>query len=384
MRKHTNFTVIGAGNGGKAMAAHLSIMGAKVTLYNRTWMHISAIKERGGIAITSDSGEVHGFGELANITSNIEEAVHNSSVIMVVVPAFAHKDVAICMSPYLRDGQIVILNPGRTFGAIEFKQMLEKTGCPADVIVAETQTFIYASRSDGPAQARIHRIKEGVPLAALPSSNTKFVLDALHPYYPQFIDGRTVLHTGLNNIGAIFHPAITMHNAGRIEDTGGEFQFYLDGVTPTVARIMEAMDRERIAIANAINVDVYTAQEWLKMAYDASGNDLYEAIHNQQGYRGIKAPATINHRYINEDIPMSLVPMASLGMNLDINVRAMLSVIRLACIAREKDYWKTGRTLKNLGIANYDLRQLMSNVKGHRENLPLDDSLVTPTYIGPN
>jgi opine dehydrogenase len=288
------------------------------------------------------------------------------------------------MSPYLRDGQIVVLNPGRTFGAIEFRQTLDKTNCPADVIVAETQTFIYASRSDGPAQARIHRIKEGVPLAALPSSNTKIVLDALHPYYPQFIDGRTVLHTGLNNIGAIFHPAITMHNAGRIEDTGGEFQFYLDGVTPTVARIMEAMDRERVAIANAINVDVYTACEWLKMAYDANGSDLHEAIHNQQGYRGIKAPATINHRYINEDIPMSLVPMASLGMELGINVRAMLSVIRLACIARQKDYWKTGRTVKNMGLAHYDLKKLMASATGHREKIGKDEINVTSSYIGSN
>ncbi len=384
MRKHTNITVIGAGNGGKAMASHLAMMGARVTLYNRTWMHIEAIKERGGISVTSDNGEVQGFGELANITSNIEEAIRGSSLIMVVVPAFAHKEVARCLSPHLVDGQIVVLNPGRTFGAIEFKQVLIECNCPADVIIAETQTFIYASRSDGPAQARIHRVKEGVPLAALPSSNTHIVLEALRPYYPQFIDGRTVLHTGLNNIGAIFHPAITMHNAGRIEDTGGEFQFYLDGVTPTVARIMEAMDRERVAIANAIHVDVYTACEWLKMAYDARGKDLYEAIHNQQGYRGIKAPATINHRYINEDIPMSLVPMASLGLTLGINVRAMLSVIRLACIARQKDYWRIGRTVKNLGLGHYDLRQLMANATGHREHASMEDGVSRPGYIGSN
>ena len=29
-----------------------------------------------------------------------------------------------------------------------------------------------------------------------------------------------------------FHPALTILNAGRIECIGGEFQFYLDGVTP--------------------------------------------------------------------------------------------------------------------------------------------------------
>jgi len=362
MKKHNKITVIGAGNGGKALAGHLALMGAKVTLFNRTWKHIDAIKERGGISVVSDNREVQGFGQLVNITSNLEEAIKASSLIMVVVPAFAHKDVATKMAPFLQDEQIVVLNPGRTFGAIEFRQVLNKNGCQAKIILAESQTFIYASRSDGPSQARIHRIKDGVPLAALPSYNTQYVLEALRPYYPQFINGRTVLHTSLNNIGAIFHPAIMIHNAGRIEATGGEFQFYLDGVTPTVAKIMEEIDRERVSVAENLGVDVYTAREWLKFAYDADGANLYEAIHNQQGYRGIKAPATINHRYINEDIPMSLVPIASLGNHLGINVQAMESVIRLACIARDTDYWENGRTIESLGLEKIDLRELISRL----------------------
>ena len=104
----------------------------------------------------------------------------------------------------------------------------------ANVVVAEAQTFLYASRSDGPAQAFIHRIKDAVPLAALPTSDTQQVLDVLRPYFPQFIDGKTILHTGLNNIGAVFHPAIALHNLGWIEATGGNFQFYIDGVTPSI------------------------------------------------------------------------------------------------------------------------------------------------------
>jgi len=364
MKINKRITVIGAGHGGKAMAAHLALMGAKVTLFNRTWLHIEAIQQRGGISLDSDAGGVHGFGELVQVTSDIKTAVEASRLIMVVVPAFAHSGIARKIAPYLSDGQIVVLNPGRTFGVLEFRQVLVKHGCRAKVILAEAQTFIYASRSDGPAQARIHRIKEGVPLAALPSTDTAAVLAALQPYYPQFIDGRTFLHTSMNNIGAVFHPTITMHNAGWIEASGGEFQFYIDGVTPTVARLMEAIDRERVRVAEALGVEVYTAKQWLEMAYDARGEDLHEAIHNQLGYRGIKAPSTINHRYINEDIPMSLVPMASLGRKLGINVRGMESVIRLACIARQMDYWECGRTMDKLGILDVPPEELMRIAKG--------------------
>ena len=114
-------------------------------------------------------------------------------------------------------------------------------------------------------------------------------------------------------MGAIFHPALTLLNAGRIESTRGDFQFYIDGVTPSVARVLEVLDRERVTVASSLGIRAHTAMEWLKMAYDATGSDLHETIHNQPGYYGIKAPATLNHRYITEDIPMSLVPIAALG-----------------------------------------------------------------------
>jgi opine dehydrogenase len=364
MRREKEITVIGAGHGGKAMAAHLALMGAKVTLYNRTWENITAIHERDGISLTSAEENLQGFGQLASATSNLEEGVNASKLIMIVVPAFAHADLAQKMAPFLQDGHIIVLNPGRTLGAYEFRKVLHENGCEASVIVAETQTFIYASRSDGPAQARIFRTKDAVPLAALPSSDTSQVLDILNPYYPQFIDGKTILHTGMNNIGAIFHPTITIHNAGWIEATGGEFQFYIDGVTPTVAKLMEAIDRERVRIAEALGIKAITAREWLQMAYDAVGDNLYEAIHNQEGYRGIKAPSTINQRYINEDVPMSLVPMASLGKMLGILVRGMQSVIRLACIARQKDYWRIGRTVEKLGLDQMNPQDLLLMSQG--------------------
>ena len=50
------FTVIGAGNGGKAMAAHLALIGQEVSLFNRTYSHIEVIAKRGGIDLESPPG----------------------------------------------------------------------------------------------------------------------------------------------------------------------------------------------------------------------------------------------------------------------------------------------------------------------------------------
>jgi opine dehydrogenase len=352
------FTVIGAGHGGKAMAAHLAIMGADVALWNRTFDHVSVIKKRGGIELESMEGGPHGFGKIKLVTSEMSEAIPFAQVIMVVLPSSAHADIAKAAAPYLKDGQIVILHPGRTLGAIEFVKVMRDNGCTAEVTVAEAETFIYASRSDGPAQSHIFRIKEAVPLAALPSKHNEVVLNAILHVFPQFIDGVDVLHTGMNNMGAIFHPALTLLNAGWIEHTHGDYQFYIDGVTPSVARVLEVLDRERVTVASSVGIRARTAQEWLKLAYDTVGEDLHEAIQNQPGYYGIKAPTTLNHRYIFEDVPMSLVPMASLGMRYGVSVRGMESIIRLGSFIHKTDYWRRGRTVERLGLEQWSVSEL--------------------------
>jgi opine dehydrogenase len=358
MQESQNYTIIGAGHGGKAMAAHLALMGFKVTLYNRTAERVAAIKSRRGIDLESYEGGPHGFARLAAVTSDMAEALAGADVVMVVVPSSAHADIARTACPYFRDGQIVVLHPGRTLGAIEFHKVICDQNRRVDLTIAEAETFIYASRSDGPAQARIFRIKEAVPIAALPATRTSRVLEALAPAYPQFIDGISVLHTGLNNMGAIFHPALTLLNAGRIESTHGDFQFYIEGVTSSVARVLEVLDRERVTVAASLGIRGRTAMEWLKMAYDATGEDLNEAIHNQTGYFGIKAPSTLNHRYIFEDVPMSLVPIAALGQRYGVSVAGMDAIIRLACVIHRTDYWRRGRTLDKLGIDKLSVGEL--------------------------
>ena len=207
-----------------------------------------------------------------------------------------------------------------------------------------------------------------MPLAALPATANQKVLEAVHTVYPQYISGGNVLKTGLNNMGAVFHPTIALLNAGWIETTHGDFQFYIDGVSPSVARLLEAVDRERCTVASSLGIRARTGLEWLAMAYDARGTDLFEAIHNQTGYYGIKAPATLQHRYIFEEVPMSLVPIAALGQRYGVSVRAIDAIIRLACIVHNTDYWRKGRTLDRLGIADLSVEELTKYVEtGERD-----------------
>jgi opine dehydrogenase len=355
--KELSICVIGAGHGGKAMAADLAVHGYAVRLYNRTYENIETIAVRGGIEITFEDGRQE-VGYLKSVTSDIAEALDGVHLIMVVVPASAHRDVALTCAPHLKDGQIIILNPGRTGGAFEFRQVFREAGCTADVTIAEAETFLFASRSEGPAEAHIFRRKNTLPLAALPATRTHEVLDLVQEVYPQFIAAKNVLYTSLNNMGAIFHPALTLLNAGRIESTGGDFEFYIDGVTPTIGRMLERLDRERVTVATALGIRAQTAQEWLARAYSAHGDTLQEAIHANPGYRGITAPRVLRHRYIFEDVPYSLVPIAELGRRFGVDVLGMEALIQLACVMHGTDYRHRGRTLKRMGLEGLSVTEI--------------------------
>ena len=366
MGERPRICVIGAGHGGQAMAAHLALLGFSVRLFNRSEARLRPVQALGGIElITRDIEDApYGLAELEVVTTNMGEALDGADLVLVATRRNGHRFVAEQCAPYLSDGQVVVLNPGYMCGAIEFHNTLRAAGVTADVTVAEAQTFIYASRILNPAQVRIQRIKNGIPIAALPADRPPHVLSLLTQAYPQFVAGANVINTSFDNVGSAFQPAVTVLNAGRIESTHGEFEYYVEGVTPSVARILEAIDRERVAVAAGLGFRSISAREWLHMAYDASGNNLYEAMKSNRGYQGIKSPLTTNHPFINEDVPMTLVPIASLGDLVGVPTPTVRTIIHLASLLHEVDYWREGRTIERLGIAGWSVEQVRALVLG--------------------
>jgi opine dehydrogenase len=355
-RKNNKYkiAVLGAGHGGLAMAGHLALMGHKVNLFNRGEERLWGVKSSGAIELT---GEVEGFGEISIATTNMQEAIKDVEVIMVVVPAYGHGWMAEQIAQYLVDGQNIVLHPGRTFGALEFKQILIRKNVTADVTVSEAQTFIYASRATGPSQVHIFRIKHSIPVASVRAHLIPQVIEKMRLFYPQFVPGDNIFKTSFENIGSVFHPALCILNSGWIEHDI-DFQFYHEGATPSVTRILESIDQERVNVAEALGIRAITARQWLYMAYSATGETLFESMKKNPGYRGILAPRSLRMRYMEEDIPYSLVPIASVGKMFNVNTPTINSIIQLGSELNLNDYWSNGRTVEKLGIAGMSRRDL--------------------------
>lgn len=352
------FTVIGAGNGGQAIAGFLAIKGHDVTLYDICTDKINELKAIGGIHL---KGKISGFGKVSSFTDDISVAVSKAEVIMVTTVANAHQDVARAMSPYITEGQIIVLNPGRTCGAVVFKQTIKQSGCNIRYYLAEAQTLVYACRIIKNGYVNIIGIKDEVLLSALPASDTEHVLNSLAHVYPCFKKAENVLRTSLENIGAIFHPCVCLFNAATIERQNN-FWFYRD-MTNQVARFIERFDAERIAVGKAYGVELLNVTEWIKYAYnDTIGDTLCERMRNNPAYYDIKGPGTIFTRQLTEDIPTGVLPIRDLGRAAGVQTPLFESMIHIIESLLEIDFCQNGRTLKNLGLEGMTKEEIIKYI----------------------
>ena len=353
--------VLGAGHGGTTMAAHLSGSGHRVRLYDK---FARAVEGIGGTRIIRLKGALgESESRLESAGTNLREAVAGAEMVMVVTPAFAHREIAGGLAPLIGDEVPVILHPGRTGGALEVSGTIRAAFPGRRPLVAEAQTLLYACRRTGPDEATVYGIKREVTFAVFPASRTAEAAEKLLPVFPQFRSVSNVLETSILNIGAIFHPAPTILNAARIEDTGGAFEHYRQGISPAVARVLERIDAERVEIARALHVPTRTTVEWLGDVYGVEGGDLYSAVQANPVYAGINAPPSLDTRYITEDVPMSLVPLAELGRLAGVSTPTMDAIIDLAGILHRTDYRAGGRTLARMGLAGLGPRDLADFVK---------------------
>ena len=338
--------IIKAGNGGKSIAGYLALRGYETSLYDIDVQKMDILKQKGGIELT---GRIEGFGKIDCITTDIAEAVKGAQIVMVTTVANAHRAVAKSMATYVEEGQVIILNPGRTCGALVFNQTLQTQGCTKRYYLGEAQTLVYACRVIENGKVNIIGVKDEVFLSGLPASDTDYILSKINPMYPCFVKADNVLRTSLENIGAMFHPCVCLFNAATIERQD-EFWFYRD-MTEQVARFIEKFDQERLAVGKAYGVDLLSVTEWIKLAYkDTGGDTLCERMKNNPAYHDIKAPGTIFTRQLTEDIPTGVLPIMELGKAAGVEVPLLTSMVNTIEALLDIDLHTNGRSLKNLGL----------------------------------
>ena len=355
------FAIIGAGAGGQSMAAILTDKGYTTRLYDIDKEKIHRLQELDTIKVT---GVIECEAKPAVITDSIEEVMTYEDVVMIVSTTDAHGSIAAQIKPYLKDGQIVMLNPGHCGGALEIANVLRgENGCGKELIIAEAGDLMYGCRSYEIGNILHTGLKVHVPVATLPAGDVTKLLEVLGPIFPCLNPAANVLETGFEGAGAMLHPIPSLMNINKM-DLGESYDYYMEGITPHIADIITACDKERVAVCRALGVDALDLISMLTKTYKLEKKDnLYDLIQSIDSYRALRNPTTTKHRFIVEDTMSGLVPLASVGHSLGIATPMMDSFVNLASAICGRDFWTEGRTAEKLGLSGKTAAEIQEMVR---------------------
>lgn len=349
--------IIGAGNGGVYLAAELGLAGHRVRLNDLDDSKLAPIRAHGGVDV--DPG---GFAAVESATTELTAAVDGADIIAVVTGGNAQATVARSLAPLLRDRQIVLLIQGNTGGSLVVRRALDEAGCRARVDVAEIDNYPYSNWRLSPTRIRPIVKKRWLQIATFPGDRIAQVFPRLSPLFAHAVAAESVISTGFTNANAMLHVANCVGNAGKI-DRGEPYRFYADGVTPSVARLYRAINAERLAVASALGARVPTLEDWFDRAYGVQGADLVETCRllttNSDGpYQATGTPKSFDHKYITEDVPAGLMPMAALGAAIAVATPAIDALITLVCAMTAKSFAAEERSLERMGLTGMDAKTI--------------------------
>lgn len=372
-------TIVGAGNGGFAAAADLTIRGHQVTLYEADEYkdNIKAIQEQGYIDLEClpSNGLTGGKAYVHKITCDVKEAFVDSDIIFVIMPSFGHKPTAKIIAPHIKKNSIVVLTPANFGGSIVFYRTLLEYGCDHSICVAEFDTMMYATRK------RLHKggkvyggswirgYKQNLGCAVFPANNTDQVFSKLKNVYPTIVKRDNVVITGVSNINSYGHPPCMLGNIARIDDAAAhpDKKWLMNtGKTEIVCKLRKALDDEHMQLRSVgLNVepivDIYASYYKYQYLYEHPGSDPepMEIWRNNPIYIESKGPNTWDHRYLTEDIPFGLVPIEALMDQYDLPHPTITAMINLSNTICGRNFREEGTKLKDVGIDGLSMDELL-------------------------
>jgi opine dehydrogenase len=357
-------TVIGAGGGGSSALADLQLRGHRVRLWNRGGETVQALKAQGGMAYSGVLGEGCSVPDCA--TTDMGEALAGAEAVLVCLPTNAHGAVAAALAEAEVDRCPVVLNPGHTGGVLAFREVFRKQNVPAPPL-AEFSTLTYVARKSAVAAVSITGVAKRLRVACLPGDES--AVTAALELYPAAAIAADVLETGLANVNMVLHPPGAVLGAAWVEASGGDFTFYVQGLSEGVGRVLLRLDEERRRVAAAFGLDLpdlfHEMQAIGTIEPDADPDaGVVAAIRGGRANRNIRAPDSLRHRYYREDFRYGLLPFIVFADIASVEVPVARSLMSLADILVGEDV-PLGRTAAAMGIQGWSRDQLLAFVRGN-------------------
>jgi opine dehydrogenase len=343
--------VIGYGATAQSLAAIYTLRGFDVTLAfqsEEAEKHFSVIRDNGGILLRGKG--LRGLA-LPKLSSDVADALKNSDIIFVSAVANFHEEIAKIIVNGVRDGQLILIGPGNA-GALVFSKVFRESLVKARVIIVETQGNFLPARITGPAEVIAAAPLRPKKIAAFPSADTPAAITALDG----ILETEPLAHvfeTTLNSPNVINHLVSTVLNASKTDDKGKDFRLFIDGLTDSVFRGLEAAEAEWVNVMNALGYwRMSSPVGHLRLVAERGKYPEFDV------FRGLDGPDSIRHRYVTEDAGGAVTLLVSLARLAGVPVPFTEGLIAVVSALNSEDYYGRGRNLDNLGLGGKTLSRV--------------------------
>ncbi len=355
--------VLGAGNGGCAVAADMSYRGHEVSLIKTSHaMHDESfqyLQENNGHVQLIDFGENGCMNPteenrfikdcyIAHLSRNVAD-IAGAEVVIIYTQTNYHEQLIKRIAPYLQDGQVLLINPGYFSSAYVLKYVDDK-----EITVVEAQSSFIDCRIMKPGTIKVGFRNARNPLGVYPAKNLEYAKEKLEKLGFPFIYNPNIVSAALHNPNLIVHTVGAIMSIPMIDTQKENFCMYHSAFTEHVWNILEKLDAEKMDVLEKLGCERIPYVEACKTRN--SLNDDRDAKQVFFDYAAMptraKAPAKVDSRYITEDVPQGLVMLETLGQELGIATPVCSSLINIASAALCTDMRKDGRTLDRLGREN--------------------------------
>ena len=345
-------SILGAGAIAYGAAAYLAQAGHDPMLWSPSGKRTAALAA--GEPLTATNA-IEGVFK-PRIAVSCADAIQNADAVVVALPGYGHKSVLDAAGAHLREGQPVIISSHTSFGALYLSRLLAARGVHAPIIA--WGTTLTTGRQPSLTEVNVATVRQKIDLATVPDSaiaTGHALCTAL--FGDRFVQRDGLLAIALSNLNPQNHLGIALLNLTRMER--GEQWSQGQNITPTVGRLIEALDAERLAIATIFGLSVRTVREHFSLSFHvpiASVSDMNQEMHRQG--RGGLGPATVNSRYVLEDVPFGLVPTILLGRLAGSPATLHAAGVALFSAAYGRDFTQDNDLLPELGLERLSVAQL--------------------------
>lgn len=332
--------VIGGGGTGHTLAADLSRRGFDVVLCEEPG-HEEALADAvrlGGVAV---GGALPAGFVPVRVEPDFDSAVRRADILFVAVVANRHEPLARRLANSLRRGQAVVIGPDNG-GSLVFARAFRELGAEPDVLIGGMAGNYFACRLIGPASVFVGMPPAPKKIAAFPVRDTERLIGALDGLF-DWVPATNVLEMALSTPNIPNHLAGAILNTGAVEFSEGRFNLFRDGLSPSVVRCIEAVASERNAVLAKLGYPEIHSPMLAKIA-------RLDAYPELDMFRDLAGPASMTHRYVDEDAQAGITLLVSLGRALGVATPVTSGLLAIASAMNGVDYHGQGRRCETLGL----------------------------------